>query len=74
MGFRTFVDVSGHRLLLEVERVNDCYQATSPDLPGLLVLADSADEVLDLAPAVACALLEAMRAQGTDSHLPWAQR
>jgi predicted RNase H-like HicB family nuclease len=45
-----------------IERVNGSYQATSPALDGFLVLADTLDEVLALAPGVARALLEAMAA------------
>jgi len=51
------------------ERVNDSYQATSPALEGLLVLADSLEEVLALAPGVARALLEAMQTKGVELPL-----
>ena len=40
------------------------YLATSPDLPGLLVVGDTAEEVLALAPDVASALIDSMRASG----------
>jgi predicted RNase H-like HicB family nuclease len=58
------VEVESYRLPLVVERVNGSYQATSPALEGFLVLADSLEEVLALAPGVARALLEAMQAKG----------
>jgi predicted RNase H-like HicB family nuclease len=56
--------MESYRLPLVVERVNGSYQATSPALDGFLVLADSLEEVLALAPGVARALLEAMQAKG----------
>ena len=40
------------------------YVATSPDLPGLLVAGDSAEEVLSLAPSVAGALIASLKAEG----------
>ena len=58
------------------------YLVTSPDLPNLLVVGDTADEVLSLAPQVAGALIASMRAAGdplpasvrTISALPFAAR
>jgi hypothetical protein len=48
--------IAGYRLPVVIERVNGSYQATSPALDGFLVLADSLEEVLALAPGVARAL------------------
>ena len=62
--------IAGYRLPVMVERVNGSYQATSPALDGFLVLADSLEEVLALAPGVARALLEAMQDKGITLLLP----
>ena len=62
MDTQTTVEIAGYRLPVVIERVNGSYQATSPALDGFLVLADTLDEVLALAPGVARALLEAMLA------------
>jgi len=40
------------------------YLATSPDLPGLIVVGDTVEEVLALAPQVASALIASMKAAG----------
>jgi predicted RNase H-like HicB family nuclease len=40
------------------------YMATSPDLPNLLVIGDTTEEVLTLAPQVASALIASMKAVG----------
>lgn len=40
------------------------YLAKSPDLPGLLVQAETVEEVISLAPGVAQALIESMREKG----------
>jgi predicted RNase H-like HicB family nuclease len=40
------------------------FAATSPDLPNLLVVGDTAEEVLALAPEVAGALISSMKASG----------
>lgn len=40
------------------------YMATSPDLPGLIVVGDTTEEVLTLAPQVAAALIASMKAAG----------
>jgi len=66
----TSVEVAGQRLPVVIEQVNDAYQATSPALDGFLVLADTLDEVLALAPGVARALLEAMQDKGVKPTLP----
>jgi predicted RNase H-like HicB family nuclease len=62
--------IAGYRLPIVVEQVNGCYQATSPALDGLLVLADTIDEVLALVPGVARALLEAMKEKGVTPPIP----
>jgi predicted RNase H-like HicB family nuclease len=55
-------------LSIQVEEIQDGgdyhYLATSPDLPGLLVAGDTAEEVLSLAPAVAGALIASLQAEG----------
>ena len=73
MSTETTIEISSYRLPLVVERVDGFYQATSPALHGLLVLADSLEEVLALAPGVARALLEAMQAKGVTPPLPLEQ-
>ena len=69
MSTETTIEIASYRLPLVVERVNGSYQATSPALDGFLVLADSLEEVLALAPGVARALLEAMQAKGVTPPL-----
>jgi len=53
---------------IHVEEIQDGggyhYIATSPDLPGLLVAGDTAEEVLSLAPSVAGSLIASLRAEG----------
>jgi predicted RNase H-like HicB family nuclease len=71
MSTEATVEVAGYRLPMVVEGVNGSYQASSPALDGFLVLADTLEEVLALAPGVARALLEAMRAKGV-TPLFWA--
>lgn len=55
-------------LEIEVEEMDDGgdyrYIATSPDLPNLIVVGDTPEEVLALAPQVAAALITSMRAAG----------
>jgi len=70
MDTQTTVEIAGYRLPVVIERVNGSYQATSPALDGFLVLADTLDEVLALAPGVARALLEAMQAKGITPPVP----
>jgi predicted RNase H-like HicB family nuclease len=54
-----------YRLPLSIEQMEDgSYLATSPALNGFLVLADSVEEVYQLAPDIAKTLLEAMRDRG----------
>jgi predicted RNase H-like HicB family nuclease len=70
MNMQTELEVAGHRLPITIERVNESYQATSPALEGFLVLADSLEEVLSLAPGVARDLLEAMQDKGATPPFP----
>lgn len=55
-------------LALQIEEIQEGgdyrYLATSPDLPGLLVAGDTAEEVLSLAPSVAGALIASLQAEG----------
>ena len=60
----------GYRLSLTIEQMeDDSYMATSSDLPGFLVLADSVEEVVSLAPEVAKSLIEAMQEKGVQPGL-----
>lgn len=55
----------GYRLSLTIEQMEDgSYMVTSSDLPGFLVLADSVEEVVRLAPDVAKSLIDAMQEKG----------
>lgn len=65
--------MSLYDIQIKVERLRDGgdyqYVATSPDLPGLLVAGDTvagdtAEEVLNLAPDVASALIALLKASG----------
>jgi predicted RNase H-like HicB family nuclease len=60
--------MSIYDLAIHVEEIQDGgdyrYVATSPDLPGLLVAGDTAEEVLSLAPSVAGAMIASLRAEG----------
>ena len=55
-------------LAIHVEEIQDGgdyhYLATCPDLPGLLVAGDTAEEVLTLAPSVAAALIASLQSEG----------
>ncbi|MBU0511737.1 MAG: DUF1902 domain-containing protein [Chloroflexi bacterium] len=54
-----------YRLPLTIEQMEDgTYMATSSVLQGLLVQADTVDDVIALAPGVAKALIAAMREKG----------
>ena len=64
MSAQTAGEIAGYRLPLVVEQVDGSFQATSSALDGFLVLADTFEEVLALAPGVARALLAAMQAKG----------
>jgi len=60
-------------LRIEIEELDDGsdykYMGTSPDLPNLIVVGDSIEEVLSLAPGVAHVLLETMREYGQQPSL-----
>ena len=60
--------MSLYDLQIKVEKLKDGgdyhYVATSPDLPGLLVVGDTVEEVLTLAPDVASALIASLKASG----------
>jgi predicted RNase H-like HicB family nuclease len=55
-------------LRIELEELDDGsdyrYMATSPDLPNLIVVGDTTEEVLALVPQVASALIASMKASG----------
>jgi len=54
-----------YQFTLEIEQTEEGpYLGTSPDLPGLIVQADTPDEVIALAPAIARDLLDVMRETG----------
>ena len=59
-------------LPIKIEELNDGsdyrYMATSPNLPNLLVVGDTIEKVLELAPRVAGALITSMRAAGDPLH------
>jgi predicted RNase H-like HicB family nuclease len=57
--------MSNYQLPLEIEPLEEGgYLATSPALQGFLVQADTIEEIFELAPGVARALLEAMKEKG----------
>lgn len=61
------LETSGYRLPLNIEQMEDgSYMATSPNLNGLLVLADSIEEAVRLAPSIAKELIAAMREVGVE--------
>jgi predicted RNase H-like HicB family nuclease len=50
-----------YRIMLEIEHLPEGpYLGTSPELPGLIVQADSPEEVIRLAPDIARDLIEVM--------------
>ena len=55
-------------LEIEIEELDDGgdyrYMATSPDLPNLTVVGDTTEEVLNLVPQIAAALIASMQAAG----------
>jgi predicted RNase H-like HicB family nuclease len=55
-------------LEIEIEELDDGgdyrYMATSPDLPNLTVVGDTTEEVLNLVPQVAAALIASVKAAG----------
>ena len=68
-------------LRIQIEELDDGgdyrYLGTSPDLPNLIVVGDSVEEVLAHAPGVARALLETMHEHGlptpslAEAPQPW---
>ena len=57
--------LNSFRLPLEIEQMEDgSFMATSPALEGFLVLADTVEEVISLAPSIAKSLIEAMQDRG----------
>ncbi len=64
------LETLGYRLSLNIEQMEDgSYMATSPDLEGFLVLAETIDEVLQLAPNVARTLIETMLEEGIEPKI-----
>jgi predicted RNase H-like HicB family nuclease len=56
-----------YRITLQIVRLEEGpYLGTSPDLPGLLVQADTPDEVVALAPALARDLIAVMVETGQE--------
>ncbi|HZY43266.1 MAG TPA: type II toxin-antitoxin system HicB family antitoxin [Anaerolineae bacterium] len=54
-----------YQITLEIEHLEEGqYLGTSPDLPGLIVQADTPEEVIDLAPKIAHQLIESLLAEG----------
>jgi len=64
--------MSLYDIQIKVEKLKDGgdyhYVATSPNLPGLLVVGDTAEEVLLMAPDIASALIASLKA--SDDSLP----
>jgi len=60
-----------YTITLEIEHLPEGpYLGTSPDLPGLIVQADTAEEVLRLAPDIARDLIEVMQETGQVARTP----
>jgi predicted RNase H-like HicB family nuclease len=61
-------EMSLYDIQIKVEKLKDGgdyhYVATSPNLPGLLVVGDTAEEALSLTPDVASALIASLKASG----------
>lgn len=54
-----------YRITLEIEHLPEGpYLGTSPDLPGLIVQANTAEEVIRLAPDISHDLIEVMQESG----------
>ena len=54
-----------YRITLEIEHLPEGpYLGTSPDLPGLIVQAETAEEVIRLAPDIAADLIQVMQEMG----------
>ncbi len=53
------------QITLDIEKLDEGpYLGTSPDLPGLIIQANSPEEVISLAPDIARDLIEVMRDAG----------
>jgi predicted RNase H-like HicB family nuclease len=57
-----------YEMKIELEELTNAgdyrYMITSPDLPGLIVVGDTPEEVITLAPQVASALIASIKAAG----------
>jgi predicted RNase H-like HicB family nuclease len=54
-----------YQITLEIQKLPEGpYLGTSPDLPGLIVQADTSEEVIALAPQIAHDLIEVMKDMG----------
>lgn len=54
-----------YRITLEIEHLPEGpYLGTSPDLPGLIVQAETAEDVIRLAPDIAADLIQVMQEMG----------
>jgi predicted RNase H-like HicB family nuclease len=54
-----------YQITLEIEHLEEGpYLGTSPDLPGLIVQADTPEAVIDLAPQIAHELIASLLAEG----------
>ncbi len=57
--------MSAYAITLEIERLPEGpYLGTSPDLPGLIIQAGTAEEIIRLAPDIARDLIEVMNETG----------
>ena len=57
--------MSAYAISLEIERLPEGpYLGTSPDLPGLIIQADTAEEIIRLAPDIAHDLIKVMNDTG----------
>lgn len=60
-----------YRITLEIEHLPEGpYLGTSPDLPGLIVQANTAEEIIRLTPDIAHDLIEVMQESGQFYNLP----
>lgn len=60
-----FEETGMYKINLEIQQLPEGpFLATSPELPGLVVQADSVEELLAMAPEVAHDLIEVMRETG----------
>ena len=60
-----------YQITLEIEHLPEGpFLGTSPDLPGLIIQADTAEEVIRLAPDIAHDLIEVMQESGQPLPVP----